>query len=286
MWHATFTAYDTASAGVGATRNFTNDPAWTFPEPTPPPPPLPPVTPPTLPDPPPYDPPPIDPGPLNPVTPDPLPMPVGARPVVTTSTVLDVGGSGLNAIDFYYSSSPGAEFTNYRLDFQTLDDAGIHDPVPGQQQDAGGDAVDTFMNTIGSLMDLGNATHLYGEYNPNSASGAGPISHIDWDVFDTLPGDTNTMAGGEAPYHMARVLVSPDSVWNATFTAYDTANPGLPTPHKFTNNPNGFVEPLPPQPTIPDPVPIDPDPAIPPPVDPEPPVDPGPIVSPTEPTPP
>jgi hypothetical protein len=287
LWHATFTAFDTASPGVPSAFNFTNDPSWTFPEPVLPPPPITPV----LPDPP--NPPPVVPGPITPPpNPHPQPPPLSppptfdppSPPIVTAATTINIGGSGLNAIDFYYASSPGADFTNYRLNFATTNGSLIHDPLPGVRQDVGSDAIDTFMNTVGSSLGLSDASQIHNTYHPGGAnSDPASVSHIDWSVFDTLAGDTNSIAGvGDAPYHMARVLVSPDALWDAKFTAFDTANPGIANIFDFSNSP---------QPPAPDPVlpptddptqsptvlppvieePLDPPPSIPdtPPADPE-----------------
>jgi hypothetical protein len=167
----------------------------------------------------------------------------GAAPVVTLSTTLNIGGSGFDAVDFYYASSLDAEFTNYRLNFETTNGSLIYDPLPFQRQDEGGDAIDTFMNTIGSLLGVGNASHIY---KPGVGVGADRLAQIDWSVFDTLGGDTNTMAGfAPAPYHLARILVDPNALWHATFTAFDTFSRGVPTDFQFTNDPDwSFPEPL------------------------------------------
>jgi hypothetical protein len=285
-WHASFTAYDTAAPGIGAAHNFTNDSEWVFPQPV--------VSPPVAPLPPdPVAPPvspvvaPVVPPVAPPVTPPPVGLPPIAPPVsifppnLHATTTVDVGGSGMNAIDFYYSGSAGAEFTNYRLNFETSNGAHIYDPSPDQLQDAGSDAIDTFMNTVGSLLDVGNATHLHGEYDPRSSTAGGPISQIDWDVFDLLEGDTNEMGSGE-PFHLARILVSPDAQWNASFTAYDTASAGIGGTLVATNDaqtmlPRPIVTPLPSEPCPIDPAPpvIEPPVVEPPKVDPpeyEPPV--------------
>src|SRR3954451_24171925 len=82
-----------------------------------------------------------------------------AGPVVTSTTSLNIGGSGFDAIDFYYASSAGAEFTNYRLNFETTNGS-IFDPIPRERQTTDGNSIDTFMNTVGSSLGLSDATHI------------------------------------------------------------------------------------------------------------------------------
>jgi hypothetical protein len=160
----------------------------------------------------------------------------GGSPVVTMSTTLDIGGSGYNAIDFFYASTPGADFTNYRLNIETTNGAYIYDPAPRQRQDAGSGSIDTFMNTVGSYLGIGDAVQIQNTYKPSGESGS-PISRIDWSVFDTLAGDTNSMAGVDpAPYHLARVLIGADAQWKASFAAFDTATSGVATTYRFAND--------------------------------------------------
>jgi len=61
------------------------------------------------------------------------------------------------------------------------------------------------------------------------------VALLDWSVFDTLEGDTNNVPGfPPAPYHLARILVTPNAQGTATFLAFDTANPGVGSPFPFT----------------------------------------------------
>src|SRR5215204_880281 len=87
-----------------------------------------------------------------------------ASPLVTMSMTPDIGGSGFQAIDFYYASSAAAEFTNYRLNFETTNGAYIYDPSPTQRQASGSAPVDTYMNTVGSSLGLSDASHIQSTY--------------------------------------------------------------------------------------------------------------------------
>jgi hypothetical protein len=195
--------------------------------------------------------------------------PACGDPVVTYLTTTNIGGSGFDAVDFFYEATPGAEFTCYQLTFGTSNGTMIYDPLPGARGDPDSDAVDTFMNTVASLYGEGDASYLYGTYKPGGPNAAPAfVDSLDWVVFDLFPGDTNTFNGNSAPYHLARVLIQPDTMWHATMHAFDniaTSEPKL----NFTNDPNWTF----PQPT-------------PPPLDPLPPVDPvPPLETPPQPVP-
>src|SRR4029079_19167037 len=65
------------------------------------------------------------------------------------------------------------------------------------------------------------------------------------------------------PYHLARVLVSPDAQWNAAFEAYDTLSAGMAATWRFTSDSllgtmDPIILPAPPtpEPTILPPAPV------------------------------
>lgn len=182
--------------------------------------------------------------------------PTIAAPVVTLSTTANISGSGYDAIDFFYEVSPGAEFTCYQLNFGTSNGALIYDPLPTTSQDVGGDAIDTFMNTVGSLFGDSDASHIHTTYNPRT-SGAAPtsIAELEWVAFDTFPGDTNSYNGNSGPYHLARILVQPDALWHASMLAFDTSVADTPPAQNFTNDPNWVFPEPPPPPSPAEPVP-------------------------------
>ena len=161
-----------------------------------------------------------------------------AGPEVTWEVTPDIAGSGYTACDFFYSASPGAEFTDFRLTISTSH-AMIVDPDPLRVYDQDGDAVDTWMNTVCSLNGWGFATHVFYAYKPmGPIFDSPPVDYLDWAVFDTYTGDSNDPWGNglvTAPWHLARILIddSPSSVISATFTAYDTSSPTVPTTAVF-----------------------------------------------------
>lgn len=150
-----------------------------------------------------------------------------AAPLVT-ATVKNIGG--YDVLDFYYTASPGAEFTNYRLFVQMSGGQNtIQDPVKSATFDQDGDALDTWMNTVYSLYGFGPASYNFNTYKPTGlGSNTPPINTIDWSVFDTGAGDTNSFDAGapygvvSAPFHLARVLVSRGTVGAWSFQAFDT----------------------------------------------------------------
>ena len=156
-----------------------------------------------------------------------------AAPIVTMEQ--NVVGT-FNALDFFYSSTPGGEFLNYRLDVQNANGPLLADPMQAARSDEGSDAVDTFMNTVGSFLGAGTASYQHNTYTPTGFTpDPQPTQRIDWSVFDTLEGDTNSVGGG-APFHLARVLVLPTGMGTATFTAFDTLTldtSGQPIPTRF-----------------------------------------------------
>lgn len=154
-------------------------------------------------------------------------VPVGvadADPIVSMTRTANIGGTGDTAYDFFYTPTPEAEFTNYRLTVSVDSGGGILDPIRGSngQQDESSDAIDTFANTVGSFFGIGNASYNFNAYDPSGFSpDPVPTDFLDWSVFDTLDDDSAENVGG-TPWHLARVLTSDDAVGTATFRAFDT----------------------------------------------------------------
>jgi PEP-CTERM motif len=178
---------------------------------------------------------------------------VNAAPIVTMQQ--NTLGTG-KALDFYYSSTPGAEFLNYRLNVVNDNGPLLLDPTKAATTDQDGDAVDTWMNTVYSLFGFGPASQTFNAYKPTGIGADNPpVARIDWSVFDTGAGDTNHIdAGGgvflDAPFHLARVMVDPQAMGTATFTAFDTltldgTGAAQPTVFQFTYG----GEPIIPEPT-------------------------------------
>jgi hypothetical protein len=163
---------------------------------------------------------------------------VVAAPMVAMSVVDNVGGTGNKALDFFYASTPGAEFLNYRLHVNNTDGTKLLDPNRLAWDDFVGDAVDTWMNTVYSLNEFGRASFVFNSYRPTRIGGDLPArAEIDWSVFDTGEGDTNNIEGHpQPPYHLARILAEADAQGTATFTAFDTltlGTDGQPAPTVF-----------------------------------------------------
>jgi hypothetical protein len=155
-----------------------------------------------------------------------------AAPIVTMVPT-DLAG-GVTALDFFYTSTAGAEFTNYRLRVENTNGLLLSDPIQAAKEDQQSDAIDTFMNTVGSLFGAGAASYNHNVYNPGGFTPSPqPTALIDWDVFDTLTGDGNAIGSG-APYKLARVLVLPGGQGTALFQAYDTQSGGVPSDFTFT----------------------------------------------------
>jgi hypothetical protein len=150
---------------------------------------------------------------------------------------------GFDTLDFFYSASaPPAEFTNYRLNVVNSNGALLQDPVKANTSSSDPAAVDTWMNTVYSLFNLGPASYTFNTYKPTGlGSNTPPVAQIDWSVFDTGAGDTNGPldTGGpagvvNAPYHLARVLATPGATGTATFTAFDSTSNGVGSVFAFT----------------------------------------------------
>jgi hypothetical protein len=192
-----------------------------------------------------------------------------SAPIVTvtqTTVTRPQNGVTYNALDFFYSSTPGFEFTNYRLIVSCGGGVNcLHDPARLQddrqynstnEANNSGD-VDTFANTVMSSAAKEDGGYFAtiipnsDSYNPTGSGAAAPFSLLDWSVFDTVTGDDNNLNDHpdgpftvSAPYHIARVLASPTAYGSLEFRAFDTANPGVPT--TFTFCCYGPIEPLPP----------------------------------------
>ena len=154
-----------------------------------------------------------------------------AAPIVTMSAS-EIGG--YKALDFFYTASDGAEFTNYHIDVQTDNGLKIQDPDKNATADAGGDAVDTFANTVYSFLDFGPASYVFDAYKPSGVIPPQnpPVNHLSWEVYDTNTGDTNDPFGDGsvvAPWHLARVLLDLDATGTWQFDAVDTLSGGTPT---------------------------------------------------------
>lgn len=158
-----------------------------------------------------------------------------AAPLVTMTERPAVGGTANTAYDFYYSAGDGAEFTAYDL-IVDITSGGILDPIrggSGGQSSEGGTAIDTWANTVGSLLGAGPASYNFTTYNPGGFTPSPlPATALNWTVFDTLEGDGDGVGPG-APYHIARLLVSPGTVGTATFQAYNNQSGSTPTVFNF-----------------------------------------------------
>lgn len=147
-----------------------------------------------------------------------------AAPIVTmTESTL----GGFKALDFYYTASQGAEFTTYELQVHS-DSANIQDPVKTAAGtfNAGGTAVDTWANTVSSLLGGGAPTYIFTSYKPYGLGASpAPTQNLNWTVFDTEVGDGNNIPDvGSAPWHLARVVLSTDAHGTASFNAFDTTS--------------------------------------------------------------
>jgi hypothetical protein len=192
-----------------------------------------------------------------------------AAPIVTMTQSTLVrsqfqGGGTYQVLDFYYSSTPGAEFLNYTLDVQATlgllhDPARLQDdrqttPDSGTQNGNTAGAVDTWANTVMSAaakVDAGFAATISANpaYYVPSGTGAAPgFTRLQWDVFDTVQFDDNNLNDhpegpftSAAPYHLARVVASEISGGTATFTAYDSSALGVGATFQFQWGGEGFL---------------------------------------------
>jgi hypothetical protein len=187
-----------------------------------------------------------------------------AAPVVTMtqSTLVrqqSQGAGTYKALDFSYTNSPGAEFSNYRLIVEAIS-GNLMDPAKLQDdrqiinytnEDNTGGSVDTFANTVWSAVGRNDfdyrTSHIIqtGSYVPSGSGAAAPFTFMDWSVSDTLQEDdndlndafTNGPVAATAPYFLARILATPAAAGTVQFLAFDTSTPGQPTVFDFTFGP-------------------------------------------------
>jgi hypothetical protein len=171
-----------------------------------------------------------------------------AAPVVTVKDHYVGGYWSLDqrVLDFYFTATPGAEFLNYRLRVDASNGAKILDPVKSATFDQDGDAVDTWMNTVYSLFGLGPPAQFFNSYRPTGiVTDSPPTQRIDWSVFDTGTGDTNSFDAGppygvvSAPWHIARIAVTDDISYTGIVTSFDSLtvdSMGNPAPTVFSTS--------------------------------------------------
>jgi hypothetical protein len=168
-----------------------------------------------------------------------------AAPIVTMTESLQ---SGMKVLDFNYSASQGAEFTNYNLKVDSTNGANIQDPIRGASGwfNPGGTALDTWANTPFSLLNLGNPSSVFQTYKPTApGASAVPTDHLQWEIFSTDTLDTNSIDTGDAvafppngianaPWHLARVVLDPSATGTVVFSAFDTTSAGAATTFNFS----------------------------------------------------
>jgi hypothetical protein len=179
------------------------------------------------------------------------------------------GAGTYDAYDFFYSSAPAADFTNYRLIGQ-IASGSFADPARLQDDrqtlngpdplDNTAGAVDTYASTVWASVaktDRGYNSSIIattGSYVPLGSGAAPtvpPIVQIDWSVSDTLDEDDNDLNDAStngpvvatAPYHVARVLTLPGSTGTFQLLAFDTSQPDTPFVFNFliVPEPSSFV---------------------------------------------
>jgi hypothetical protein len=179
---------------------------------------------------------------------------------MTESTLVrsQVQGAGTyKVLDFFYTASDGAEFTNYTLDVTSNGGAFLRDPArlqddrqidpaaAGQDGNTAG-AVDTWANTVMSAagkVDGGYVASISANpahYQPTGSGAAPAFQRLIWDVFDTEANDDNDLnnhpdypVDATAPYHLARILADTTATGIAIFSAFDTQSGGSPSTFQF-----------------------------------------------------
>lgn len=152
-----------------------------------------------------------------------------AAPIVTMTPS---NQGGYQVLDFFYSASDAeAEFTTFEVDVTCSGAACIQDPNRGSNSGTtqwdpidGGPRLDTWANTVYSLLYDSSASYIFNQYKPSApGQSALPAQRLYWTVYDTEVGDTNTVDPGigVAPYHLARVLTDPGATGTASFFAFD-----------------------------------------------------------------
>jgi len=186
-----------------------------------------------------------------------------AAPIVTMTQTNGVvrsqvqGGGTYNVLDFFYTNSQNAEFTNYRITATAaigsmFDPAKLQDDRQQNSADVSNTAgpVDTYANTVMSAAAKEDGGYLAtinvntGSYSPTGSGASAGFPFLDWSVFDTVTGDDNDLndfpaSGGgpfaqTAPYHLARIVTSSDAAGTVQVQAFDTAGPGVPAVFNFT----------------------------------------------------
>jgi hypothetical protein len=169
-------------------------------------------------------------------------------PIITLSTstlTRPQNGVTYEVIDFFWTNSPGAEFTNYDITV-TATTGLLHDPVRQQDdrqynstnESANSGSVDTWVNTVMSSAAKDDAGYtatisMNPAFYQATGTGAAPgFTKLQWAVFDVNLEDDNDLSdhsdGGysaTAPYHIARILASLDASGLIGFRAFDTATP-------------------------------------------------------------
>jgi hypothetical protein len=185
-----------------------------------------------------------------------------AAPLVTmvqsTQTRTQIQGAGTyGVLDFFWTNTPGAEFTNYRIIVNATigslfdpsrlqDDRQMH-PQSGLADGNTAGAVDTWANTVMSAAAKDDGGYFAsrsvnpGSYNPTGLGAAPPFTFLDWSVFDTAGEDDNDLTNhsdgvytSTAPYHIARILTSVGALGTVQIQAFDTSSNGNPTIYNFT----------------------------------------------------
>lgn len=151
-----------------------------------------------------------------------------AAPIVTMTSSSQ---GGYQVLDFFYSAgSPTADFTTYEIDVQCTGAACIADPNRGASSGttqwapaAGGARLDTWANTVFSLLYDNPATYVFSNYKPTLPGQTPlPAQRLTWTVFDTDAGDTNTVDPSiQAPYHLTRILTDAGSTGTVVYRAFD-----------------------------------------------------------------
>jgi hypothetical protein len=178
-----------------------------------------------------------------------------AAPVITMSSTLNVvrganpqQGTAFDVYDFFYSSTAGAQFTNYDITATALTGT-LADPVR-QQDDRQMDPealpatalnagnvdlwVNTVMSSVGKTDGGLNATISQNPafYQSTGLGAAPPFTQLQWAVLDVELEDDNDLSDHSsgafaqvAPYHIARILATPGGTGTVAFRAFDTATP-------------------------------------------------------------
>jgi hypothetical protein len=181
--------------------------------------------------------------------------------VVTMTTTPDLvrtnttGAGTYDVHDFFWTNADGASFTNYTIT-GTATTGNFEDPSRLQddrqinpasdQEGANGGAVDMWANTVWSSagkVDNGLTATILPDpsgYAPSGSGQAPDFTSFKWDVFDNVLGDDNDVSNdpdnpilATAPYHIMRVVTSPNAAGTFNFLAYDSSQSGVPFTFNF-----------------------------------------------------